>query len=52
MKTVRVDSRGRVSLGGIIEPDRFYMARSHNGIVTLEPVVILSDKEYSELTKD
>lgn len=48
-KTVRTDSRGRLSLGEYIQPDTYYLVREHGGVITLEKAVVLTHKELEDL---
>lgn len=46
MSLVHADSRGRLSLGRLIQADRDYrVSTSPHGTVVLEPVTVISDYE-------
>lgn len=48
-KTVHTDSRGRVSLGGILKPDTYYLVtKDENGTVYLDPAIITPLKDLAE----
>lgn len=50
MTLIHTDSRGRVSLGKILEADRDYrVITGSHGRVTLEPVTVISDYERAVL---
>lgn len=50
MTLVHTDSRGRVSLGKMLEPERDYrVTLGSHGVVVLEPVTAISDYEKAVL---
>lgn len=50
MTLVHTDTRGRLSLGKIVEANRDYrVTTSPHGTVTLEPVTVISDYEQKLL---
>ena len=50
MTLIHTDSRSRVSLGKILEPNRDYrVSVGEYGVVTLEPITTISDYERAVL---
>lgn len=48
-KLVQVDSRRRVSLGTVLEADRYYRATAHSdGTIVLEPVTAYTREEFAQ----
>jgi hypothetical protein len=53
MTLVHTDSRGRVSLGKLLQPERDYrVSVGSHGVVVMEPVTTISDYERSLLSND
>jgi hypothetical protein len=52
MSLIHTDSRGRVSLGKILEADRDYrVTHGSHGTVVLEPVTTITDYERAVLSR-
>jgi hypothetical protein len=52
MTLIHTDSRGRVSLGKILQPDRDYQVTTGvHGQITLEPVTMITDYERAVLSR-
>jgi len=52
MTLIHTDSRGRVSLGKILQPDRDYQVTTgSHGQITLEPVTLITDYERAVLSR-
>ncbi|MDQ1075080.1 MULTISPECIES: hypothetical protein [Microbacterium] len=53
MTLVHTDSRGRVSLGKILQPERDYrVTTGPHGVVVMEPVTAISDYERALLANE
>lgn len=53
MTLVHTDSRGRVSLGKILQPERDYQVTvGPHGVVVMEPVTTITDYERSLLSNE